>query len=242
MKILIIDSVHAACITLARGIKANLGFDAVCASSTLEALVRLEVERDTISLIVLNLELGPDAGLLFLEAVRQFCRASVIRTPKFLILTPGALTPGYEERFGIFGAQCLLQGYAMQTYASIRKLIFVANCAQGKVTILVNRSWPESQFLILGTARSELIACGPKIHPLMNYFAVNFCTELSTAGLAEVADIALASVRVYLARLRARYDEARLRVGIDTPGTSVFFTKRKDGGYVHMLRARVLFN
>lgn len=242
MKILVVDSVHAACITLARGITANLRFEALCASSTMEALARLEMERDTISLIVLNLELGPEAGLVFLETIREFCRAAVLRTPRFLILTPGAMTDRYEERFGTFGAQCLLQGYAKQTFASIRKLVVEANRARSKVTILVNRSWPESRFLVLGSARSELIACGPRLHPLMNYFAVNFGTELSTISLAEVADIAVASVRVYLARLRARYDEARSKIGIDIPGSSVFFTERKDGSYVHMLRARVLFN
>jgi hypothetical protein len=77
---------------------------------------------------------------------------------------------------------------------------------------------------------------------MMNCFAINFGTELSTLTLAETAEIAIASVRVYLSRLRARYDEARMKVGVDVPGREVFCTRRKDGAFVHVLRARVLFH
>jgi len=76
---------------------------------------------------------------------------------------------------------------------------------------------------------------------ILNYLAIHYGTEISTRTLAEVADITEASVRVYLNRLRARFDEARLKVGVEIPGKDVFRTFRRDGAFVHILRARVMF-
>jgi len=76
---------------------------------------------------------------------------------------------------------------------------------------------------------------------MMNYFAVNFCTELSTLMLADITEITPDYVRVYLKRLRDRFDEARLRVGVETPGKDVFCTRRRDGAFVHILKAHVRF-
>ena len=59
--------------------------------------------------------------------------------------------------------------------------------------------------------------------------------------MAEAADISLGYVRVYLNRIRAVYDKTRIIVGVDIPGVEVFWTGRKDGAYVHVLKARVLF-
>jgi hypothetical protein len=59
--------------------------------------------------------------------------------------------------------------------------------------------------------------------------------------LAEVADISEPYVRVYLHRLKSRYDQARMKVGVGIQGKEVFRTFRRDGGYVHVLSARVMF-
>jgi len=241
MMVLVVDSISAATSPLARGIKNSLRCEVSCASSPQEALRRLRTEKDTIGVIVHSLELGPDAGLSFIQAVREHCRTAAIRVPRFLVLTPGPLTAAYDSRFRIMGAECLLLGFEQQVYASIRRIIFESVCEKGRPTIIVDRSGPEARFVLLGVARSELIRCGPRLLLILNYLAIHSGTEISTRTLAEVADITEAWVRVYMRRLRSRFDEARLMVGVEIPGKEVFRTSRRDGGFVHMLSARVMF-
>jgi len=241
MKILIVDSLPAASSTLARGLRETLGYESICAASTAEALRRLRVERDAIGVVVHSLELGPDVGLSFIQMVKEQCKAAATRVPRFLVLTPGPLTAGYENRFRIVGAECLLLGFEQQVHATVRRMVFEAVCEKGRPTIIVDHSGPEPKFFILGAARSEYIPCGPRILPILNYLAIHYGTEISTRTLAEVADITEAYLRVYMRRLRARYDEARLRVGVEIPGKAVFRTFRRDGAYVHVLLARVMF-
>lgn len=241
MKILVVDSVPVACSTLACGLKETLGCEALCATSNAEVLRCLRVEKDTVGVLIYSLELGPDEGLSFIRKVREHCKAAAIRVPKFLILTPGPLTGGYESKFRTIGAECLLFGFVQQVYATVRRMLFEAMCEKGKATIIVDRSGLDSKFYILGPARSELILCGPRQIPIFNFATIHYGTEISNRTLAEVADITEPSVRVYWARLIARFDEARLKVGVEIPGKEVFRTFRRDGGYVHVLNARVIF-
>jgi hypothetical protein len=120
-------------------------------------------------------------------------------------------------------------------------MVFEAACEKGKPTIIVDRSGPIIKFYLLGPGDRELIGYGPRLVPMMNYYAINFGTELSTSILAEAADITDSSVKVYIKRLREGFDEARIKVGVEIPGRSVFCTRRKDGAFVHVLRARVVF-
>lgn len=247
MKILVVDSLPVSCSTLARSLKQTLGCEALCASSTAEVLHHLRAEKDRISVIILALETGPDAGLSFVRNVKEHCQAAAIRAPRFLVLSPGPLdadyerNAAYESKFRTAGAESLLLGYERQVYATVRRMMFDGACEKGRPTIVVDRSGAETKFFILGAARSELIACGPRLIPILNYMTINHGTEISTRTLAEVADITEASVRVYLGRLRARFDEARLKVGVEIPGKDVFRTFRRDGGYVHVVIARVVF-
>lgn len=241
MKILVVDSLPVACSTLARGLKETLGCEALCASSTNEVLRCLRTQKDGIGVIVYSLELGPNEGLSFVRKVKAHCNAAAIRAPRFLIRTPGPLTGGYETKFRIIGAECLLFGFVQQVYATVRRMLFEAMCEKGRPTIIVDRSQPETRFFILGPARSELILCGPRQIPIFNYAAIHYGTEISTRTLAEVADITEASVRVYWGRLIARFDEARLKAGVEISGKEVFRTFRRDGAFVHLLNARVMF-
>jgi hypothetical protein len=241
MKILVEDSLPVACFDLARGLKETLGCPALCASSTAEALRCLKIEKDAIGVIIFTLDLGPDEGLSFIQKVKEHCNAEAIRVPRFLVLSPGPLTAGYESRFRIIGAECLLLGFRQQVYATVRRMIFEILCEKGRSTIIVDRTGSEPKCFILGAACSELILCGPRLLPILIFMAVHFGTEISTRTLAEVADIREAWVRVYLSRLRTRYDEARLKVGVEIPGREVFRTFRRDGGFVHVLNARVIF-
>jgi hypothetical protein len=240
-KILIVDSQPVACSALARGLKQKLGCEVLCTSLPHEAMRCLRVEKDSVGVIVYTLELGPETGLSFVRTIKEHCKAEAIRIPKFLVLTPGELTGGYEGRFQINGAECLLLGYEKQVCSTVRRMMSQSACEKGRPTIIVDRSESEPRFFVLGGALLELIACGPRLIPILNYLAIHYGTEISTRTLAEVADITEASVRVYLSRLRTRYDEARLKVGIEIPGKEVFRTFRRDGDNVHMLDARVKF-
>jgi len=151
------DSVPAACGTLARGLSQTLGCEALCAASTAEVLRCHRAEKDAIRVIVYSLESGPDEGLSFIRKIKEPCNAAAIRVPRFLVLTPGPLTVGYESRFRTIGADCLLFGFVQQVYATVRRVLFEAMCEKGRPTIIVDRSEPESRFFILGAAGSELI-------------------------------------------------------------------------------------
>jgi len=242
MKILVIDSLAVARFTLAKELRETLRREVLCAASIQESLNVLQVEKDAIGVIILALELGPEAGISFIQKIREFCNAAAIRVPRFLVLTPGPLRGGYENRFRIIGAECLLYGYVQQVCATVQRMIFEALSENGRATIFVDRSGSDPRFRLFGTASSELIRCGPRLLPMMNYFAIHFGTELSTLTLAEMANITVSSVKVYLRRLRARFDEAKIKVGVEIPGSEVFCTLRRDGAFVHILRARVLFN
>ena len=242
MKILVVDPVSAAGLTFARGLKDRLGNETRYAQSTNEAQRWLQIEKDAIGVVILFLEAGPEPGLSFIRKIREFCEAAAIRPPSFLVLTPGTMRDGYEGRFRAMRAECLLYGYEKQLYSTVRRLIFDATCERGRPTIVVDRSGRYARFDLLGPASSELISYGPSLLPMMNQFAINFGTELSTSRLAEACDITRFSVPTYLNRLRAGFDFARIKVGVDIPGNQVFHTMRKDGGFVHILRARVLFN
>lgn len=189
MKILVVDSIPAAYSTLARGLKNTLGCEVLCASSPQEALLRMRTEKDTIGVFVRSLELGPEPGLSFIQQMMEYCKAAAVRTPRFVMLTPGPLPPGdgrYESRFRIIGAECLLQGNEAQLHTTVRRMMFELACEKGRPTIIVDRSDPETRFFILGVARSQLILCRPSLIPIFNYRAIHFGTAISTRTLAEV--------------------------------------------------------
>ena len=242
MKILVVDSVPVACSTLARGLKkrrwAARHFAPHQPTRCYDAC---ELRRTQSGSLSTRWNWARIEGLSFLQRVKAHCKAAAIRVPRFLILTPGALTGGYESRLRDLNTECLLFGFVQQVYATVRRMLFEAMCEKGRPTIIVDRSGAEPRFLILGAARSWLIPCGPRLIPIFNYLAIHYGTEISTRTLAEVADITEASVRVYLSRLRTRYDEARLKVGVEISGKEVFRTFRRDGAFVHVLSVRVLF-
>ena len=140
MKILVVDSVPAACLTTARALKERLGKESRCASSINEALGWFQIDKDAIGVVVIFLETKPESGLDFIRKIRDFCESAAIRPPSFLVLTPGILMDGYEGRFRAMRAECILYGYADQMYSKVRRLIFDANCERGRSTIVVDRS------------------------------------------------------------------------------------------------------
>jgi hypothetical protein len=242
-----VDSLPVAGLTLARGLKETLGYEVIRASSTAEALRCLRTEQDRIGVIILALETGPDAGLSFVRNVKDYCEAAAIRIPRFLNLSPGPLGSNYERnaahenKFRIAGAECLLLGFEQQVHATVRRMMFESVCEKGTPTIIVDRCGPGTRFFVLGPARAELIPCGPRLVPIFNCMAIHYGTEISTRTLAEVADITDRYVRVYMHRLKSRYDQARKKVGVEILGKEVFRTFRRDGAHVHMLNARVKF-
>jgi hypothetical protein len=242
VKILVMDSIPAACLTLARGLNETLGHETRCASSTVEALRWLKIEKDAIGVVVFFLEADPETGLSFIRKIRDFSEAAAYRPPCFVALTPGTLRDGYEGRLRAMRAECLLHGNVQQVYSTVRRLIFDATCERGRPTIVVDRSGRYTKFNLLGPAHSVLLPYVPSLLPTMNYFAVNFGTLLSISMLAEASDITIGTGRVYVKRLRDGYDEVRAEAGVDIPGQEVFYTSRKGGAFVYTLKARVLFN
>ena len=241
MKILVMDSISAAGATIARDLTKTLGHCTLYTSSPDDVLHRLKSEKDAVGIIIFFLETNPETGLAFLQKVREFCAFATILCPRFLALTPGSLSPGYRHKFRAFGARCIVYGFPAELYATVSEMIFEIKCENGKPTIVVDRAAHRTKFWLLGPAGRELIAIGPRQLPLMNYFAINYGLELSTADLAEAIESTLVSIRVYLDRLRRKYDEAAQKVGVTIAGKDVFYTIRNDGGFVHVLRARVLF-
>jgi hypothetical protein len=235
------DSISAAGATIAHDLTRKLGHHTAYASCADEVFRYLKSEQDAVGIIVFFLEAIPEVGVAFVRKVREFCSFAAIRCPRFLVLTPGNLRLGYRHKFRTFGAECIVYGFPEQLYATAGEMIFEATCENGKPTFVVERMAHNTKFWLLGPAGRELIAIGPRQFSILNCFAINFGTELSTADLAESADITLASVRVYLDRLRERFNEAAQKVGVTIAAHDVFCTFRKDGGFVHLLRARVLF-
>jgi len=241
VKLLVFDSITAAGATIAHDLTRKLGHHTTYASSVDEVFGHLKSEKDAVGIIVFFLEAIPEVGVAFVRKVREFCSLAAIRCPRFLVLTPGNLRRGYSRRFRALGAHCIVYGFPEELYATAGEMVFEATCENGMPTIVVERVAHNTKFWLLGPSDRELIAIGPRQFQIMNCFAINYRTELSTADLAETADKTLASIRVYLERLRDRFDEAAQRVGVTVAGKNVFCTVRKDGGFVHILRARVLF-
>jgi hypothetical protein len=241
VKLLVMDSMPAAADVIANDLGRALNLQVFHASCQNEAMRRIEVERDTVGVLVFFLETHPERGLSFIRDVKELCEALAIRSPDFIVLTPGDLDAGYLKRFRMVGAECRVYGFPRELSATVRRMIHERSCENGKPTIVVERGVPRTRFHLLGPAGRELLSYGHRLLPMMNAFAINFGVELSTNELAEAADILSGSVKVYLMRLRAGYDEAREKVGVKIPGNVVFCTMRKDGGFVHVLRARVVF-
>lgn len=180
----------------------------------------------------------------FIREVRDLCLFAAFCCPRILVTTPGGLSRrylGFRRRFKGSGAHCIVAGNPGELYASIEEIISEETCENGMPTIIVEREAYRTKFWLLGPAGRELIAIGSRQVPLVNYFAINFRTELSTVDLAEAADTALEYIRVYLERIRERFDEAAGKAGTTIAGKDVFCTFRKDGAFVYVLRARVLF-
>jgi hypothetical protein len=241
MRLLVLDSISAAGVTLARDLTNELGHNTHYVSSAELAFEELESGRGAVGLIVFFLETTPDAGIDFVRKVREFCSYAAIPCPRFLVRTPGNLPPGYLRRFRALAAECVVCGFPKQLYATAKEMVFETICENGKPTIVAERVAHQLRFWILGPAGRELLAIGPRLFRLMNFFSINFGMELSTVQLAEAADLTLAYVRVYLNRLRQRFDEAAMNAGLTISGKDVFCTYRKDGGFVHVMRAKVLF-
>lgn len=241
MKLLIKDLILAAGVAVARDLKKSLGYETRHVLSNADALAQLSFEKDTIGIIIFFLEADPAEGLSFIHDCREFCEFAEIRCPKFVVLTPGKIDYGYLGRFKAVGAKPIVCGFPEQLRSTVGELVFEAMCEKGRPTIIVDRTLPETKFYLLGPAGRELIAYGPRLLPVMNCLAINFCTELSTTRLADAGSIAAQSVKVYMMRLRAGFEISARRAGLDFLGYKVFCTVRKDGAFVHVLRARVLF-
>lgn len=67
-------------------------------------------------------------------------------------------------------------------------------------------------------------------------------TLCATSAVEAMTYIKIGYVRIYLARLRQAYDEARPKVGVPYPGKDVFWTGRVNGEYGHQIRANVYFS
>ncbi len=246
MKLIVKDSIPAACATIARDIQSAQGHQTMQAYSTEDVLRLLSADKDAIGIVAFFLE-DPRLGLDLMQKVRDFCSVEAIRCPRFVVRTPGDLSSahgdvsGYYRRFRAFDAECIVAGSMEQLNWTIRKMISEQRCENGKPTFVVERT-PYTRFWLLGAVERALFAIGPRQLSLMNHFAINFGCELSTVNLAEAADLTLPSVPVYLARLRQRFDETAKPIGLNFLGKDVFRTFRKDGGFVHLLCARVLFN
>lgn len=241
MKIMVVDRSKPGGVALAQGLNKTLGNRALYASSLAEAMSHLHKELDSIGVIVFTLDANPEVGLSFIRSVKEFCEVAVIRRPSFVVLSPIQFSSAYHLKFRVMGAECLLHGFVDQVYVAVRNLISVMTREDGMPTFHVLRSEGHPSFHLLGRTHSKEMNFGPRLLRVVNHFAVYRNHWLSTMRVAEAADISLASVRVYLDRIRAVYDETRKRVGVDIPGSDVFWTGRKDGAYVHVLKARVLF-
>lgn len=246
MKLLVKDSIPAACATIARDIQSAQGYQTVQAYSTEDVLRLLRADKDAIGIVAFFLE-DPELGLDLMQKVRDFCAEEAIRCPRFVVRTPGDLSrmhgdlSGYYRRFRAFDAECIVAGSIEQLNWTIGRMVTEQKYENGKPTFAVERS-PYTRFWLLGAVKRALFTIGPRQLSLMNHFAINFGCELSTASLAEAADITVPYVPVYLARLRKRFDETAKSIGLNFLGKDVFRTFRKDGGFVHVLSARILFN
>lgn len=240
MKILVVDSVPAAQAALVRDLKEVLGIETLAGSNE-EVKGLFEMHKDAIGIIAIFLDQGPERGIALIREIQDSSCAAMFRRPRFLVLTPGNLTPAYESRLRAMGVECLVHGYPKQLHATMHRMLFEAKCEQGRATIIIERSGERPKFFFLGPARRERISCGPRLVEMMNYLAINFGTEVSTESLAEIAGITMSSVKVYLKRLRTRIELAGRKAGLEVSGDEVLCTFRKDGGYVHVFRARVLF-
>jgi hypothetical protein len=241
VKILVMDSISAAGTTIARDLNTALGLQTVHVPNVEGALDECTREKDGIGIVVFFLEADAEAGLSFIRHMRDFFESAHLHCPRFVVLTPGNIAPGYVGRFRDLGAECLVYGFPAQLIATVRWLIFQSRIEKGRPTIVVERTRYGIKFWLHGPSTRVLIGYGPRLLALMNFLAVNFGIELSTASLAEAAEIDVQAVRVYLARLRAGYDEARTKAGVASSATDVFRTRRKDGGWVHVLSARIVF-
>jgi hypothetical protein len=241
MKIIVADSISAAGTAAADDLRSALGLEILIAGSRDEMFRLIETHKDAIGVVIYFIDEGPELGMAAVRRIKETSRDAAVRCPRVLILTAGNLSAAYESRFRAMGAECLIHGYPNQMHATVRRMIFEAKCENEKSTIVVDRSDGTSRFYWLGPAKRESISCGPRLLKLMNYFAINFGVEISTETLAEIAGTTVSSVKVYLKRLRYRLELASENAGVAISGRQVICTFRKDGGYVHVLRARVLF-
>ena len=201
----------------------------------------LKKENDSIGIIVFFLDEGPDIGLSFVRAVREYCEERIIKSPDFLIFPTFELPTERTDEYAALGAECLPFATAKQVYLKVRNLIRRKNREQGRPRFHVIRLNGVPIFFLDGPAKSVQLELGPRVLNLMVYLAVNARTLHSTLQLADAADISIGYVRIYLARLRRAYDEARLKVGVQYPGKDVFWTGRVNGEYGHQLKANVFF-
>jgi hypothetical protein len=241
VKLLVMDSNLAGAAIIASDLCKASGCQALQATSEQAALMVVRQQLGAIGIVVFFLEGGPEAGLSFIRDVLELCQHAAIREPKFVVLTPGVLSSGYFNKFRAHGATWLLYGFPMQLAATVRAVVSQLISENGRPTFIVEHLTGTARFYLLGPADRELIPYGPRLTRIMNCFATNSNTELSTGRLAEGADITVQSVRVYLSRLRDGYDKTRAMLGVNVPGYKVFCTVRRDGAFVHVLKARVVF-
>ncbi|HZP07064.1 MAG TPA: hypothetical protein VFB43_19350 [Terracidiphilus sp.] len=152
MKILLVDPIPAAGAAIAGSLRDAIRHETLHATSSDSALKVLEVQKDSIGIIVKFLDYGPEDGISFIQEVHEFSRIAAIRCPKVVLLTPGDLSASYESRFRSSGAECIVYGYPKQLRATVKRLMFESRCENGKSTIVVDRRGGIPQFYVLGPA------------------------------------------------------------------------------------------
>jgi hypothetical protein len=236
MKILLVEPPSNETTMLVQALHKRTGACLYHAPSLAEGLQRIINAQGTID-VALCFSESPAAILGFTQHVSVESAVALIRPPKLIALVPSTIAiPDFAKLK--MHLPTLLRDQLEQICLDVAALLWTMRTGgDGPSLRLEHRNGHYGMFLPGATADVE-IQGSRKIQILARILAGG----LQSYPLEEVADrleICRQSVKKYMLELRRAYDAARIKAGINEPGTSVVWMRRGSGGTVCGLRVRV---
>jgi hypothetical protein len=242
MKTLLIERPGGAFHEFIAGVRTATECPIVHADSIAEGLRHFENGYNNIQIAVCTIERDPNEAIRFVKQIRSLAQQAMVTAPRTFILTTEPQPEWASDTLEKLGAEHLLRGFHDQIFAKLRLVRWQLRSKKSLPTIYITRRHGlVSAVGFRPTSHIADLAIGAKLRELVRYLGLYPTTEHTTRMLADELGVSMQSTKVYVGRLREAANRLYREGKIPCEGKDLFWTETRPGGFVHGLRANVVF-
>jgi hypothetical protein len=242
MKTLLIEKPRDTFHEFIAGVRAATSSVIVHADSIPKGLQHFANRLNDIQIAVCTVERDPNEAIGFVKQVRSAAQQAMVSAPRTLILTRESQPEWASDTFEKLGVEQLLRTFPDQVFEKLRLIRWQLRLRKSLPTLYIRCR--HDLVVAAGFRPANHLAdlsIGGRLRDLVRYFGLYPNMEHTTRMLADELAISLQSVKTYMLRLREAVNRLHRRGMITFEGHHIFWTEKRPGGFVHGLRANVVF-